>query len=113
MQYKITKLDARYSFKDKYTYLIEFSQLSWGNGTGVLDFDRSRRWFNQAFGWSQEVVIQKDIQLIKLDPSRTEHVNDNDVNTNWAYSTEYRDYRIYVKDSSVLNWFVLSHPNEA
>jgi len=78
--------------------MLEFSKDSW-LGTGVLNFDRSRRWFNQTFGWSQDVETRSAVL-------RSSDFEASDYNFKWA-----REYRIYVQDEAVLNWFVLSHPN--
>ena len=99
-------MDNRYS-KYGYQYLIEFSQ-NFRNGTGVLDFDRSRRWFNEHYGWSQDVETRSKMQANKrLYPEAYE---DTDINPVWAYAVKYNDYRIYVADDKTLSWFVLCHP---
>jgi hypothetical protein len=105
MRYNVTKLDARYSYSKDFKYMLEFSKDSW-LGTGVLNFDRSRRWFNQTFGWSQDVETRSAVL-------RSSDFEASDYNFKWAYSAKYREYRIYVQDEAVLNWFVLSHPNAA
>jgi hypothetical protein len=107
MRYHVTKLDARYSYSQDFKYMLEFSKDSW-LGTGVLNFDRSRRWFNQTFGWSQDVETRSAIirHAVKSD-------DPDAYNLCWAYSAKYREYRIYIADEAVLNWFVLSHPNAA
>ena len=106
MKYKITKMDRRYT-RHGYTYIIEFSKTV-SQGTGVLDFDRCRRWFNEHFGWSQDVETQK-----KMHENRLYHKDayeDNDINPVWAYCVKYSDYRIYVDNDRTLSWFVLNHP---
>jgi hypothetical protein len=105
MRYHVTKLDARYSYSKDFKYMLEFSKKPW-LGTGVLNFDRSRRWFNQTFGWSQDVETRSAVL-------RASDFAPDDFNLKWAYSAKYREYRIYVQDDAVLNWFILSHPNEA
>ena len=106
MKYRITKMDGRYSTYG-YRYLIEFSKFS-SQGTGVLDFDRCRRWFNEHFGWSQDVETRAKMQQNKRNnPAAYE---DNDINPTWAYAVKYGDYRIYIDDDKTLSWFVLNHP---
>jgi hypothetical protein len=107
MKYQVTKLDRRHAWHDEFAYMIEFSKAGW-IGTGVLNFDRSRRWFNEKFGWSQDVETRAAIvrQALMIDEPDA-------FNLYWAYSAKYREYRIYVKDSAVLNWFIMSHPNAA
>jgi hypothetical protein len=91
--------------------MLEFSKHIWV-GTGVIDFDRSRRWMNRTWGWSQDVST-RGLLLDRLTNPTNHTVQDSDVNTHWAYSVEYRDYRIYLAGETELNWFVLAHPNES
>jgi len=111
MRYQVTKLDHRHSHKASFNYMLEFSK-SARVGTGVLDFDRSRRWMNQTWGWSQDVETRARLKLRKADPVNTA-VQEDDINQHWAYSVQYRDYRIYLNSDKELNWFVLAHPNES
>jgi hypothetical protein len=112
MNYEITKLDKRHSWHDQFQYMIEFKRdrdrtyfgSGFRNNTGVLEFDRSRRWFNEKFGWSQDVETRSAI--IKSAPLKELPDAFNEL---WAYSIRYDDYRIYVKDEATINWFVLSH----
>ena len=105
MHYKITKMDGRYT-RHGYTYLIEFAKSQ--TGTGVLEFDRCRRWFNEHFGWSQDVETRAKLFENRLyNPDAYEP---NDVNPVWAYCVKYGDYRIYVDSDATLSWFVLCHP---
>lgn len=99
-------MDGRYT-RHGYTYLIEFSKLR-AYGTGVLDFDRSRRWFNEHFGWSQDVETRQRMQENKMQNQGA--YEDNDINPVWAYCVKYSDYRIYIDDDKTLSWFVLCHP---
>ena len=100
-------MDRRYA-RHGYCYLLEFSKSERFSGTGVLDFDRCRRWFNEHFGWSQDVETRSKMQQNKLyHPGAYE---DNDINPTWAYAVKYGDYRIYVDDDKTLSWFVLNHP---
>lgn len=108
MHYKITKMDGRYS-RYGYTYLIEFSKSQ--TGTGVLEFDRCRRWFNEKFGWSQDVETRQ--QMKENRQYQEEAYQDADINSVWAYCVKYGDYRIYVADDKTLNWFMLCHPKSS
>ena len=110
MRYQVTKLDRRHSYHHNFGYMLEFSKHIWV-GTGVIDFDRSRRWMNRTWGWSQDVST-RGLLLDRLTNPDNHTVQDSDVNTHWAYSVEYRDYRIYLAGETELNWFVLAHPNE-
>jgi hypothetical protein len=111
MNYEVTKLDRRHSHSYQFDYMLRFSKSTWA-GTGVIDFDRSRRWMNRTWGWSQDVDTRTALM------SRKENINnhtvqDSDINLHWAYSVAYRDYRIYLNSEAELNWFVLAHPNES
>ena len=99
-------MDGRYT-RYGYTHLIEFSS-SVHRGTGVLDFDRCRRWFNEHFGWSQDVETRAKMQENRI--LNKDAYEDNDINPLWAYCAKYGDYRIYVADDKTLSWFVLNHP---
>lgn len=99
-------MDGRYT-KYGYQYLIEFKK-DIGRGTGVLEFDRCRRWFNETFGWSQDVEVQEKMKTDKR--TYPEAYEDNDINPVWAYCVKYGDYRIYVDEDKTLSWFVLCHP---
>ena len=109
MHYKITKMDGRYSHHG-YKYLIQFSKAV-SHGTGVLDFDRSRRWFNAQFGWSQDVET-RDLMMRNQQNIKGAY-NPDDINPIWAYCVKYGDYRIYINSDQTLSWFVLAHPNES
>ena len=110
MRYQITRLDRRHSYHSQFEYVLEFSKSTWA-GTGVIDFDRSRRWMNRTWGWSQDVDTRQAL-ISRLENSDNTVVQAEDINPHWAYSVEYRDYRIYLAREAELNWFVLSHPNE-
>jgi hypothetical protein len=72
--------------------------------SGVLNFDRCRRWFNDTYGWSQDVEMQGPMRQAQLSGFETESV---EINPQWAYNIKYNDYRIYVKDDSILTMFQL------
>ena len=106
MKYKVNKMDRRYT-RHGYQYLIEFSKVT-HFGTGVLDFDRARRWFTQTYGWSQDVEQQMAMQLNKR--HHQDAYQPNDINPHWASLIKYDDYRIYVATEKELAFFILSHP---
>jgi hypothetical protein len=87
--------------------MLEFSKSTW-RGTGVLDFDRARRWMSKTWGWSQDVETRSALLRRRMDPLNTT-VEDKDVNLHWAYSVQYNDYRIYLKSDKELGWFQLAH----
>ena len=107
MYYKTVELDGRHAWRHLYGYYISFTRdHSLVPGTGVLEFDRARRWFNQTYGWSQDVQTQDDIRIGCGG-------NHEDLNQLWAYSTQYRNYRIYVLSDRELSFFVLAHAGTA
>jgi hypothetical protein len=110
MNYEITNLDRRHAWHGQFAYMIEFKKArAWNKNTstGVLEFDRARRWFNEKFGWSQDVETRSQIGVVR---AQLKEDYTKDFNLYWAYSIKYNDYRIYVKSDQELNWFVLSHP---
>jgi hypothetical protein len=101
MNYTVTRLDRRYLHWEEFNYVIEFHKnREWSQGTGVLDFDQARKWFNATYGWSQEVETR--IEMIKSKVRMNIDVHDfSYINTDWAYSCRYQEYRIYVSDSAL------------
>ena len=108
MKYQVTKLDLRFSHSSSFDYVLEFSKNTWGNGTGVLDFDRARRWMSRTYGWSQDVETRSSIKRLEsVRPDVT--VQAEDMNRHWAYSVAYKDYRIYLASDKELTFFQLAH----
>lgn len=102
MNYQIVKLDGTHDWHQHFNYAIEFTKSSFS--TGALEFDRTLRWFNATWGWSQDVQIQADIR-----DTHGRVSGGNDLNTLWAYSMEYKNYRIYCKTDRELAYFQLCH----
>jgi hypothetical protein len=101
MNYVITKLDKRYAYHGQFPYMIEFRKnTEWGLGTGVLDFDRVRKWMNETWGWSQDIETRAEMIKSKV---RMNKIEDGfaDINRYWAYSCRYQEYRIYVNEAAV------------
>jgi hypothetical protein len=101
MNYVITKLDKRYSYYKQFPYMIEFRKnTDWGLGTGVLDFDRVRKWMNESWGWSQD--IETRAEMVKSKVRLNIKLEDwTDINQHWAWSCRYQEYRIYVSESAL------------
>lgn len=101
MNYKITKLDKRYAWHNQFPYMIEFHKnRDWGFGTGVLDFDRCRKWFNEVWGWSQD--IETRAEMVKSKVRMNHSLGDfSDINRYWAYSCRYQEYRIYANETAL------------
>ena len=110
MNYEIVKLNGRNSWSKIYRYTIEFTKGDYSSG--VLEFDRARRWFNRTYGWSTDVKTQDEIACQLNDQVPESHQSD-DLNLLWAYSTEYRNYRIYVSSDKELMFFELAHSGTA
>lgn len=108
MHYTTTKLDRRHSWHPYFAWMLRFNKSAIWAGSGVLEFDRARRWFNQTYGWSQDVETQSALK--KLQAMRPESLQSDDINPVWAYSVVYNDYRIYLASDRELEWFTLKFP---
>lgn len=100
-------MDRRYANYGSFRYMLEFSKSTW-RGTGVLEFDRARRWMNQTWGWTQDVATRQALIQRLADPLNNS-VKEEDVNRHWAYSVEYKEYRIYLLGDKELAFFQLVH----
>jgi hypothetical protein len=113
MNFTITTLDRRHAWHKQFAYMIEFKKRTdWAIGrdsTGVLEFDQCRKWFNEVWGWSQDVETREEMlkTMIKNGPW-----NPDDINRFWSYSIRYGEYRIYVNDSA-LTMFKLKWSQDA
>ena len=109
MNYKITKLDKRYAWHGQFPYMIEFHKnREWNTGTGVLDFDRCRRWFNEAWGWGQDIETRAEMVKSKVRMNG----DFSEINRYWAYSCRYQEYRIYANETA-LTMFKLKWSQDA
>jgi len=106
MKYTHQALDNRHSHNQVFKHMIRFPKSHYG--TGVLDFDRARRWFTEKYGWSQDVELQVEMHRNKR--LHQEAYEPDDINTHWAFLSKYDDYRIYVATEQELSFFILSHP---
>jgi len=102
VNYKIIQLDGRYNHRNRFQHLITFSRAP--GYSAILDFDRCRRWFNDTYGWSQDVEMQ--FPMAKAQKFHPE-ITDVEINRHWAYNIKYNDYRIYVADDQILTMFQL------
>ena len=99
MNYTITRLDKRHAWHNQFAYMIEFRKRpDWaiGGTSGVLDFDRVRKWMNESWGWSQDVETRAEMLKTMIKAGCPD-----DVNRFWSYSIRYGEYRIYVNDSAL------------
>jgi hypothetical protein len=115
MEYTITKLDNRYANRNLFAYMIEFGrQKSRPYSTGVLEFHRALQWFNRTWGFSVAVDLQQDlvremVNDVLRNRSEPAQGQDNPLNSHWAYSSQYRNFRIYVRGDEELAMFQLVH----
>jgi hypothetical protein len=110
MNFTITKLDRRHAWHDHFSYMIEFRRRKdWDHKSagGVLEFDRCRKWFNEAWGWSQDVETRNEMLKAMIKAGHPE-----DINQFWSYSIRYGEYRIYVNDAA-LTMFKLKWSQDA
>jgi hypothetical protein len=104
MNYVITKLDKRYAYHEQFPYVVEFRKRpDWaiGGTSGVLDFDRARKWMNESWGWSQDVETR--VEMIKSKVRVHQGLDDDwsEINRHWAWSCRYQEYRIYLSESAM------------
>jgi hypothetical protein len=112
MNYTLTKLDRRHAWHDQFAYMIEFRRRKdWDHKStgGVLEFDQCRKWFTEAWGWSQDVETRDE--MIKS-MAKSGVWQEGQVNRRWSYSIRYGEYRIYV-DESALTLFRLKWSQDA
>ena len=111
-EYKIKKLDGRYSYTEYFKYYIAFAniQLSFRH---VEYFNDTMQWFNKTYGPSTEIRMWKEIldhrkrfgaSLLLEEEPLPEYVN-----FNWSWSNGYDDLRIYVKNEKILSFFKLAN----
>jgi hypothetical protein len=99
MNFTITKLDRRHAWHDHFPYMIEFQRRKdWDHKStgGVLEFDRCRKWFNEVWGWSQDVETRDEMLKTMIKAGHPD-----DINRFWSYSIRYGEYRIYVNDAGL------------
>ena len=106
MRYEVVKLDKRFAYYGSFRYMLEFSKSSL-YGTGVLEFDRARRWFNQTYDYTQDIETRAEMIKTK---TRIHDDDWSDINRNWSYSIRYQEYRIYMTEP-VLTMFKLKWGN--
>jgi hypothetical protein len=102
MHYRVIHTDRRHNWHRHFRYIIEFVPNY--PGSGVLDFDRALKWFNRTWGWSTDVDlamrVKESADMVELGQR---------INPHWAYSGQYRKYRIYVQGDQELAMFQLVH----
>jgi hypothetical protein len=109
MNFTITRLDRRHAWHDHFPYMIEFQRRKdwdYKSAGGVLEFDQCRKWFNEAWGWSQDVETRNEMIRVH----RATQTEATKVNRRWAWSCRYQEYRIYMDESALtlfrLKWSI-------
>ena len=109
--YKVQKLDSRYTGSLYFKYLIDFNAGVGNPGVANLDNPRirlqlARNWFWTNYGPSGEYGYWATcINVYAKNPGL-----EVPVSKVWAWDTDYRHYRIYVKDDETLSHWVLANP---
>lgn len=112
MNYKIRKLDGRYSYREYFKYCIVF-QPGMLYTRGVEHFNNTIQWFTQTYGPSTEIRMWKEIldhrnrfgAILLDDEPLPEYVN-----FNWSWTNGYDDLRIYIKSEKEISFFKLAKP---
>ena len=103
--YQVVKLDARYSHRNLFKYVIKFHRTL---NDGPYQFARSQKWFFDKFGYSPEIEVLENIQK---DFDKVNKGLPVEYNTFWSYghSSHGFESRIYVNDEG-LAFFKLAFP---
>lgn len=103
--FKVVKLDARYSHRHLFKYVIKFHR---SINDGPYQFVRSQKWFFDKFGYSPEVEV---LENIHRDFMKVNKELPPECNSIWSYGTNpiYNELRIYVNDEG-LAFFKLAFP---
>ena len=108
--YKIKKLDSRYTGNQHFKYLINFNA---GIGNpGIINLNNprirlqtARNWFWTNYGPSGEYEYWATCNIVYAGNPNLETL----VSKSWAWDTDYNNYRIYVQNDEILSHFVLAH----
>jgi hypothetical protein len=111
MQYKIRKLDGRYTHREYFAYTIVFSPRMSPDNKGMLWFNDVKRWFERTYGSSSE--IREWREMLRYHHAFGSYLDNaglpEHVNFNWSYTNGYDDLLIYVKSNKELTMFKLAH----
>lgn len=112
MQYKIRKLDGRYTHREYFEYCLIFLPQMAPNHKGVLWFNDIQQWFTRTYGYTAE--IRDWSAMLRYYHSFRNYLDDTDlpdyVNFHWSWTNGYDDLRIYVKGTKELTMFKLANP---
>jgi len=111
MQYRIKKLDGRYSHKKYFKYCVEFDRSQWG----PLHFNVALKWMIETYGFTAEI---REWQHIRNHHHQRRAYNltgdqlPDIVNNTWSWTNDVVCLRIYIKGDKELSFFKLKWPNE-
>jgi len=111
MNYKIVKLDGRWSYRNYFEYAIIFSN-SMIRDQGPVHFATAQKYFFDAYGWSAEIRQWAEIKKYADNRSMLGVVMPDCVNPNWSWTNGYDDLRIYVQNETGLTLFTLKFSND-
>lgn len=116
----ITELDRRYTGHEDFKVALEFTssfsdwqigKSPWITATApTRRFLEYRNWFWRTYGPSAEINIWLKLKWIHSDPAFLSKEYDTPVVTEWAYSDQNNQLRLYLKDDSILSFFLLANP---
>lgn len=113
MNYKIVKLDGRWSYRSFFDYAIIFGGRM-TQSEGPLNFANVQKYFFDTYGWSAEIRQWANIrehlviQTKYIKPGKL--VLPECVNPHWSWTNGYDDLRLYVKGTEELMLFQLKYP---
>lgn len=111
MEYKIRKLDGRYTYREYFTYCIVFWPRMGPEHKGILWYNDVKRWFEQTYGPTSE--IREWREMLRYHHAFGSYLDNtvlpDHVNFNWSYTNGYEDLRIYVKGKKELELFKLKY----
>jgi len=123
MKYTVLKLDGRFSFNDRFDYVLKWTN-SMNRNQGPLWFNYTLQWCTSNWGWSAEIRQYYEILRwysmnqslgagpLRLGPGHTKAVIEPppECNLHWSWSNGFDDLRIYITSDKELAWFQLAHP---
>ena len=121
MNYRIQRMDGRYSYNQHFQYFASFNT-SMTRGLGPLHFNLALQWMITTWGWSSEVrqygdILQwvKNMSVLPLSTVKGSglwEVYDTSMicNPHWSWTNQHRDLRIYMASDRELMVFQLAHP---
>ncbi len=106
MNYKIKKLDNRYSYSSLFEYMLTFTG-SMSSFRGPVHFNHAIQWCTTTWGWSAETQQYADMRRwAQLTGTQFDVCNPK-----WSWSNRTPgELRIYLQDQPELAFFQLANP---